>query len=148
MVDHLTPEARSANMRQVRSKDTKPELRVRRVLHRAGYRFRLHRKDLPGTPDIVLPRYRIAIFVHGCFFHGHHDCRRAKLPSTRRDFWKAKIASNRARDEAATTALAAFGYQVVTLWECQLKNDDAIVRVVDEITQRGNAIENGKKTEG
>ena len=146
MADKLSPEARSANMSRVRSKNTKPELKVRRMLHRAGYRFRLHRKDLPGTPDIVLPRYHTVVMVHGCFFHGHDGCRRAKLPATRPEFWSAKIANNQARDAAASSALTALGYRVVTLWECQLKDEAAALKAVDESTGRGRALD-GNKTE-
>jgi DNA mismatch endonuclease (patch repair protein) len=134
VVDQLSPQARSANMSRVRSKDTQPELRVRRLLHRAGYRFRLHRRDLPGSPDIVLPRYRTAIFVHGCFWHGHEGCRRSKLPATRTDFWRAKIDRNRTRDEANARALGSLGYQVVTLWECELRSDQQIIDLITGAT--------------
>ncbi|MEK9211850.1 very short patch repair endonuclease [Sphingomonas sp. 2378] len=136
MVDTLKPEARSANMRRIRSRNTKPELLVRRVLHRAGYRFRLHCSNLPGSPDIILPRWRTAIFVHGCFWHGHEGCRRAKLPSTRTDFWTAKIERNRARDQAAVEALSMLGFGIVTLWECELKDEGAILNAVNSVTGR------------
>ena len=135
-MDKLCPEARSANMSRIRGRDTGPELRVRRLLHWAGYRFRLHRRDLRGTPDIYLPRFKLAIFVHGCFWHGHEGCKRAKLPSTRQEFWSAKIAKNKARDGAALEALQALGLSVLTLWECQLADDDGIIRRVDELTGR------------
>src|SRR3712207_4310609 len=98
MPDLLSPEQRSSLMRRVRRESTKPELVVRSKLHAMGYRFRLHRRNLPGTPDIVLPRRRIASFVHGCFWHGHEGCRRYRLPGTRTEWWADKIASNRARD--------------------------------------------------
>src|SRR5690348_80348 len=104
MADRISPAARSRNMSRVRGKDTQPELRVRRLLHAAGYRFRLHRKDLPGRPDLVLPRHRVAIFVHGCFWHGHPDCKRATIPATRTEFWTSKINRNRERDTAAVAA--------------------------------------------
>jgi len=129
--------SRSENMRRVRGKDTGPELRVRRVLHRAGYRFRLHRRDLPGCPDIVLPKYRLAVFVNGCFWHGHDGCKRAALPHTRHDFWAAKIAGNKARDRAAIEALGALGWHVVTLWQCRLKDEPSILDSV------AGAIRNG-----
>ncbi len=135
-MDRLTPEKRSANMSAVRSQNTKPEIRVRSVLHRAGYRFRLHRRDLPGSPDIVLPRYQTVVFVHGCFWHGHDGCRRSKLPATRTEFWQAKIERNRDRDEAARAALIALGYRVVTLWECELKSESSILSTVDDVTGR------------
>lgn len=123
-------------MRRVRGKDTGPELRVRKALHRAGYRFRLQRRDLPGRPDLYLPRYRVAVFVHGCFWHGHEGCKRARLPDTRHDFWAAKIDRNRERDRDALEALKAAGVTVVTFWQCELKDDAAIVRRADEATGR------------
>lgn len=136
MADRLAPEARSANMSRVRNKNTKPELRVRSVLHRAGYRFRLHGRDLPGSPDIVLPKWRTVVLVHGCFWHGHEGCRRSKLPSTRTDFWRGKVAKNRARDDAAQQSLEALGYRVVTLWECELKDESSILSRVNSVTGR------------
>lgn len=136
MVDRLSPAARSENMRRVRGKDTGPELRVRKALHRAGYRFRLQRRDLPGRPDLYLPRYRVAVFVHGCFWHGHEGCKRARLPDTRRDFWAMKIDRNKERDRDALESMKAAGIVAVTLWQCELKDDAAIVRRVDEATGR------------
>lgn len=123
-------------MRRVRGKDTGPELRVRKALHRAGYRFRLQRRDLPGRPDLYLPRYRVAVFVHGCFWHGHESCKRARLPDTRRDFWAAKIGRNKERDRETLETMKAMGITVVTLWQCELREDAAIVRRVDEATER------------
>jgi DNA mismatch endonuclease (patch repair protein) len=113
-------------MRAVRSRDTRPELRLRSLLHRLGFRFRLHRKDLPGSPDIVLPRWRAVVFVHGCFWHGHDCARGARVPKANRDYWTAKIARNGARDAAAAEALTARGWRVVTVWECQLKDEAAL----------------------
>lgn len=136
-MDRISPEKRSANMRAVRSRDTKPEMRVRSILHRAGYRFRLHRRDLPGSPDIVLPKYHTAIFVHGCFWHGHEGCRRSKLPSTRTGFWQSKIGRNKERDAATGKALIDLGYQVVTLWECELNSATSILDRVNNVTGRG-----------
>lgn len=133
MVDQLSPTARSENMRKVRSRDTAPELRVRRLLHKAGYRFRLQRRDLPGTPDLYLPRHKLAIFVHGCFWHGHAGCRRARLPSTRPEFWSAKIERNKERDAVALQALAAANIKTMTLWVCEL-DDDAILERVTAMT--------------
>lgn len=112
-------------MSGIRAKDTKPEMEVRRALHRAGFRFRLHRRDLPGNPDIVLPRYRTAIFVHGCFWHRHEGCRFATMPASERDRWEAKFASNVARDLKCSAALVASGWRVVTIWECATKKGGA-----------------------
>lgn len=125
--DHLTPAARSENMSRIRAKDTAPERFVRSVLHRAGYRFRLHRRDLPGTPDMVLPRFRLAIFVHGCFWHGHQGCKRARLPRTRSEFWSAKIEANRKRDAKSSEALETMGYRVLTLWQCELTGAEEVL---------------------
>lgn len=117
-----TDAARSAQMARVRSKHTKPELRVRSALHAAGLRFRLHRKGLPGKPDIILPSRRIAIFVHGCFWHRHPDpaCKLARMPKSRIDFWEPKLAGNRERDARKEQALTAAGWTVLTIWECEL----------------------------
>jgi DNA mismatch endonuclease (patch repair protein) len=120
MADVLTPEQRRLNMSRIRGKDTIPELVLRRGLHARGLRFRLHRKDLPGRPDIVFPRYRAAVLVHGCFWHGH-DCPLFKWPATRREFWQAKIEGNRARDLRNLAGLAAAGWRVLVVWECALK---------------------------
>lgn len=121
-MDKITPQQRSRNMAQVKSKDTKPEKIVRSLLHGMGYRFRLHVKTLPGKPDIVLPRYKAVIFVHGCFWHGHKDCRRATIPATRTEFWTAKIDSNKKRDRCVLLALENLGYRVLILWQCELKD--------------------------
>jgi DNA mismatch endonuclease (patch repair protein) len=113
---------RSAIMRSVRQKDTLPELQVRRLVHSMGFRFRLHRKDLPGTPDLVFPRHKKVIFVHGCFWHSHYGCKRATVPQTRNDFWTAKFARNRERDEKAVAALSLQGWKSLVIWECEAKN--------------------------
>ena len=120
--DVFTPEHRSRVMASVKGRDTKPELKVRRLLHRLGARFRLHRKDLPGAPDIVLPGRKLAIFVHGCFWHGHDCARGARVPKANRDYWEAKIGRNRARDAATIAALSTLGWRVETLWECEIKD--------------------------
>ena len=107
-------------MSRVRARDTAPEMAVRRALHAAGYRYRLHRKDLPGKPDIVLPMYRTVVQVHGCFWHGH-QCRRGdRLPATNAEYWRTKIRLNRERDRAATQALTGAGWRVITIWECEI----------------------------
>jgi DNA mismatch endonuclease, patch repair protein len=128
MADKLTPERRSANMAQIRSKDTKPELLVRRIVHGLGYRFRLHRRDLPGRPDLVFPARRAVIFVHGCFWHQHPDpsCRDSKLPRSRTDYWHAKLARNVERDASAQASLISAGWRVLVLWECEVKADQAL----------------------
>lgn len=126
MADKLDPERRSANMARVRGKDTAPELRVRRIAHRMGLRFRLHRKDLPGKPDLVFAKHRLAVFVHGCFWHRHPDCARASTPATRPEFWEAKFDANIARDRRQQEALGSMGWKVLVLWECGLKDDNVI----------------------
>lgn len=115
-------------MGRVRQRDTTPELRVRRALHAMGARFRLQRRDLPGTPDIVLPRRRLAIFVHGCFWHRHDGCRMASTPKTRVDFWSAKFARNVERDRDNVEKLEALGWRVATVWECETRNPAKLAR--------------------
>lgn len=120
-------------MAAVRSRDTAPEIMVRRAAHRLGYRFRLHRKDLPGSPDIVLPKYRTVIFVHGCFWHGH-GCSRSKLPQSNVTFWEEKIRKNRLRDRRVVGALRKSGWKTVTFWQCDIRNfDTAVVLISDEM---------------
>jgi len=114
---------RSAVMRRVKGRDTTPERTVRRLLTRLGARYRLHRKDLPGKPDIVMPGRGLVIFVHGCFWHGHDCARGARVPKANRDYWTAKVARNRARDAAAHEALTSAGWRVETVWECELKDE-------------------------
>jgi DNA mismatch endonuclease (patch repair protein) len=120
MADVLTPEQRRLNMSRIRGKDTKPELVLRHGLHARGLRYRMHCKDLPGRPDLVFPRYRAIVLVHGCFWHGH-DCPLFKLPATRQEFWQAKIEGNRARDLRDLAGLAVAGWRVLVVWECALK---------------------------
>lgn len=122
MVDHLNPKQRSANMARIRSKNTALELVVRQALHRMGLRFRLHRKDLPGSPDIVFPKFRAVVFVHGCFWHRHKGCRLASEPSTRSEFWAKKFAANVSRDEQTMLRLAAQGWRVGVIWQCAVKS--------------------------
>jgi len=125
MPDEINPE-KSRQMALIRSKDTKPELIVRTVAHRLGYRFRLHRKDLPGKPDLVFPSRRAIIFVHGCFWHGHNCKRGSRVPKTRTEYWRAKIARNTARDQRALAALESDGWRVLTIWECELTNQSSL----------------------
>ncbi|MDR0807761.1 MAG: very short patch repair endonuclease [Gemmobacter sp.] len=132
MVDHLTPEARSLNMAKIRGKDTGPELLVRRVAHALGLRFRLHRRDLPGTPDLVFPGRRIALFVHGCFWHRHPGCRRAYAPKSRVEFWQAKFEGNIARDARKQEELTTRGWIVVTIWECETRDLDRLHEIIRE----------------
>jgi DNA mismatch endonuclease (patch repair protein) len=126
MTDVFTPAQRSAVMRRVKGKDTSPELKVRRALHRLGARFRLHRRDLPGAPDIVLPGRRLAIFVHGCFWHGHDCARGARVPKQNRDYWLGKVGRNRERDAVNRASLEAKGWRVEMVWECELKDAAAL----------------------
>lgn len=123
-MDTLTPEQRSERMSRVRSKDTKPELTVRRLVHGMGFRYRLHARDIPGQPDLVFPSRRKIIFVHGCFWHRHGTCKNTRWPKSRLDFWKPKLEVNRARDAAIRRTLRQLGWQVLVVWECQLKNPD------------------------
>ena len=120
--DIVSPQTRSRMMRSIRGRNTKPELLVRRALHRLGFRFRLNVRTLPGTPDIVLPRFRAAVFVHGCFWHRHPGCRLAATPQTRPDFWQEKFAGTLARDNAAREALLDNGWRVAVIWECQTRS--------------------------
>lgn len=130
-MDVLTPEQRSEVMRRVRGKDTKPERLLRSALHRAGFRFRLHRRSLPGAPDIVFPGRRKAIFVHGCFWHSHH-CGRARKPSSNRDYWIPKLAENKKRDARNRRRLAALGWRSMVVWECQLRAMDRVLKRVEK----------------
>ncbi len=120
-MDTLSPEQRHRNMAAIRSRDTKPEVAVRRLLFSLGYRFRLQRRDLPGCPDIVLPRYKLAIFVNGCFWHRHEGCRYASVPATREAFWRAKFLENAARDQRSYARLRDLGWEVMVIWSCEVR---------------------------
>lgn len=120
MVDRLTSEQRRLNMSRVRGRDTKPEFVVRRLLHRLGFRYRLHSGDLPGRPDIVLPKWKVVVFVNGCFWHGH-GCRLFKWPTTREEFWRDKIGRNMERDAEVRRKLDELGWRVADVWECSVK---------------------------
>lgn len=127
--DVFTPAQRSRVMASVKGKNTKPEMLVRRLAHALGYRFRLHRKDLPGAPDLVFPSRRKVVFVHGCFWHGHDCARGARRPKANADYWRNKISRNRARDASAVAALEGMGWRVLTLWECELNREDLPLRL-------------------
>lgn len=130
MVDTLTPEARSQNMAKIKGRDTGPELMVRRAAHALGLRFRLHRRDLPGTPDLVFPGRRIALFVHGCFWHRHPGCRMAYMPKSRVEFWQAKFDGNVERDARKQRQLAAVGWKPVVIWECEARDPDQLYEII------------------
>ena len=125
MTDTLTRARRSWNMSRIRSRDTQPEKQVRSALHRAGYRFRLHSKKLPGRPDVMLPKYRTVVFVHGCFWHRHNRCRFAYTPKSRVEFWNEKFRGNVERDRRNARELRRLGWKVVTVWECQARRPSA-----------------------
>lgn len=126
MSDRLTKAERSALMARIRSKDTKPEMVVRRAAHRLRYRFRLHRADLPGTPDLVFPKHRLAVFVHGCFWHRHPNCRRATTPATNTEKWTEKFERNSRRDARVKSELEALGWTVLVIWECETRSEKAL----------------------
>ena len=123
MADVHEPHIRSYNMSQIKGKDTKPELRVRSFLHANGFRYRLHDKNLPGTPDLVLKKYETVIFINGCFWHGHKDCKYFVVPKTRTDWWQNKINTTKLKDAHNHNALIQEGWKVLEIWECQLKPD-------------------------
>ena len=123
MADTLSAERRSWNMSRISGRNTAPEIRMRSLLHRGGFRFRLHAAGLPGKPDIVLRRYKTVVFVHGCFWHRHGDCKKATTPSTRPDFWQSKFDATVERDRRKTSELNAMGWRVLIAWECELEKD-------------------------
>jgi DNA mismatch endonuclease (patch repair protein) len=134
-MDRLTPARRSWLMSQIGSKNTKPELVVRRLVFSMGYRYRLHYKRLPGSPDLVFPGRKKVIFVNGCFWHGHFGCKFGRLPKSRLMFWQAKIARNRERDDENITMLQADGWQVLTVWQCELKEIELLTSRINEFIQ-------------
>lgn len=135
-MDRLTPAQRSRNMARIGPRDTLPELRVRSSLHRAGLRFRLHRRDLPGRPDIVLAKYRTVVFVHGCFWHRHANCRNATTPSSNREFWLEKFRANQERDRRIAHSLRAMNWRVEVVWECETESTHTLERRVRQIRNR------------
>lgn len=139
MADVHSPETRSYNMSRIRSKNTKPEVLLRKVLFNNGFRFRLHQKNLPGKPDIVLKKYRTVIFVHGCFWHGHKNCRYFVVPKTRTEWWLNKIAINRKNDAKKKAALKAAGWRIMEVFECELKKDklnSTVTKLINNIKKR------------
>jgi DNA mismatch endonuclease (patch repair protein) len=139
-MDIISEERRSWNMSRIKGKDTKPELVVRSILHKMGYRFRLHRKDLPGTPDIVLPKYKTVIFLHGCFWHRHKGCKYAYTPKSRVKFWKDKFAETVKRDKQHLKQLKENGWEVFIVWECETKDMDKLKKIINKITQGINGV--------
>ena len=135
MSDTLSQTQRSYNMSRIRGKNTKPEILVRKGLYARGFRFRLHNKKLPGSPDIVLPKYGVAIMVNGCFWHGHKGCRYATRPKTNIEFWETKIARNRHRDEVTNAHLEALGWHVITVWECELRGESIVTSRLDALAE-------------
>lgn len=140
MADVVDKATRSKMMAGIRGRNTQPELALRRALHREGFRFRLHERRLPGRPDMVLPRWRTTIFVHGCFWHRHASCRYATTPATRPEFWTAKFAANVKRDGHNAAALRALGWRVATVWECALRSDriDTTITTLSDWIRRGD----------
>ena len=144
MPDIFAPEKRHEIMQNVKTKNTAPEIKLRSLLHKNGFRFRVNRKDLPGKPDIVLPKYRAVIFVHGCFWHGH-DCPRGQRPQTNADFWKQKIDRNVIRDKSDVSLLESLGWRVLIVWECEIKKKNEAVllsRVKEFLLHSTNTIQN------
>ena len=131
-MDNLSKEKRSWNMSRIRSKNTKPELRVRSLLHGLGYRFRLHSPKLPGKPDIVLPKYRTVVFVHGCFWHRHRGCKYAYKPKSRQEFWERKFSDNVNRHSEVVRELLERGWKILVVWECQVRHLDSVGERLEE----------------
>lgn len=140
MADIVPPSVRSRMMSGIKGKNSLPERLVRRLLFAAGYRFRLHRRDLPGTPDIAMPGRKIAIFVHGCFWHAHKGCKYAKVPATRPDFWIAKLQANINRDQRAIEKLGAMGWRVLCVWECATRDHETVKSLGDNISDWINGV--------
>ena len=144
MVDTRSSEQRRRIMQAVRAKDTGPELTVRRLLHRLGYRYRLHRTDLPGTPDLVFPSRRKAVFVHGCFWHGH-DCRLGRRPKSRRGYWLPKLRRNSERDREVQAELERLGWRCFTVWQCELSDIEKLTKRLEKFLGDDSSILNPKK---
>jgi DNA mismatch endonuclease (patch repair protein) len=145
MVDVFTPSKRSWIMSRVHGKDTKPEIVVRSVIHRMGYRFRLHADALPGRPDIVLPRHLKVVFVHGCFWHGHKGCARATVPGTRRAFWAKKLADNAARDTRNLREVRRAGWRALVVWECETRKPEKLEGKLRRFLEDGEKTARGRR---
>lgn len=130
MTDIVSRSKRKEMMSSVKQRHTKPEIAVRKILHRHGFRFRLHNKKLPGTPDIVLPKHKAVIFVHGCFWHQHEGCRKSRRPTSNVEFWNEKLDRNIVRDNQKESELKNSGWKVLTLWDCEIKNEDSLIEKV------------------
>ena len=142
MADNVSPETRSQIMARVKSKGMKPEMKVRRLLHGLGYRYRLHRADLPGQPDLVFPSRRKVVFVNGCFWHNHSGCPRVRVPAANRNYWLSKLSRNKTRDERNIGLLESRGWTVMTVWECQLRDMDTLTeQLVDFMENAGLTID-------
>ena len=133
MADKITPARRSENMRRIKSKGMKPEMVVRRLVHGLGYRYRLHRKDLPGKPDLVFGPRRSVIFVHGCFWHQHEACKDGRLPASNEDYWLPKLARNVERDKEKALALQEAGWRVLAVWECEARDPARLSAIIDQL---------------
>lgn len=142
MVDRLTAERRSWLMSRVRGKDTTPEMRTRRCAHAMGLRFRLHRKDLPGKPDLVFPKHRLVVFVHGCFWHRHPQCSKASIPKSRTEYWQKKFETNIARDFRVVQKLEAIGWRVEIVWECETRDPEVLRKRLESFLVLDRATEN------
>ena len=140
-MDVVDQKTRSKMMSGIRGRNTKPEIAVRKALHAAGFRFRLHRRDLPGSPDVVMPGRKVAIFVHGCFWHRHENCRFAKLPSSRADFWRLKLEGNAERDRRNQGALRTAGWRVLTVWECAIRDRKTLATLSQALAEWINSPE-------
>lgn len=131
-MDIYSPTERSERMSKIKAKNTKPEIIVRRLVHAMGYRYRLHLRTLPGKPDLVFAKKKKVIFVHGCFWHSHDGCKKARMPKSNIDYWSSKIANNKNRDKTNESLLEKIGYKVFVVWECQIKNEDNMKKVLNE----------------
>ena len=134
-MDRLTAAARSENMRRIKSKDSTPEITVRRLVHGLGYRYRLHDHQLPGRPDLVFPKRRKIVFVHGCFWHSHNRCKLAHVPASRQEYWRPKLERNKHRDVAHRRALEALGWDTLVIWECEVKRTETLAHRLQDFLE-------------